>query len=704
MKDYQQQLHALALSGANNREIAAALGVELTADDMAVIDRARVVARLKRQTKKAEVPLTNAERQAKFKSKRHRIERRQPADMARRTALEADPAAWLKYYLAAHYPRPFGEPHLAIIRSAQTAIMQGASTIAVAPRGTGKTRVLWGMAVWAKFSGHRKMPAFVGYEHRAAREGLRGWAGELSAEGPLRDDYPEYCDPFTGGTHTARLKHLFWGDTGEPCGADMRTMDGMVILPGALGAMCSLSLQGSNRGLHVNLPGGGGVARPDLILLDDPQERERAGDAEYCRGIIEKIHTDLLSMAGPDIRLTCMVAGTIIKAGDVVAQLSDDPEFQAVRVSQITAWPTGWVDKASPVRQMWHEWNRERLDGLQEGDNGDRARQYYATHKAELTAGMAVSWEERYDRKTDPDAYYAAMWDYYRLGEDAFAAERQNAPIAQTASVYDLSAADIVSKASDRAALELPGWAKVTLASTDVNHYGLHSVIVGFGNDQTAAVLWYRRFDRGGEPIVPANAPEQVRRQLIFEALAEHGKELEGLGIRIDAWYIDGGYEMDVVGRFTASAARPNIACCLARGYGGMNYRPQSKGLIGKPREQCHAVQWQTCRGLAWNADYWKELAQRAWLGSVDSPGSISLFRGHHHDFAAQIVREKLLEKLQGKAGPVWRWQALPGWHDYGDALAQCYAGAAFAGIGTMSAGEPVKTSKPGRRKITVSL
>ena len=113
-------------------------------------------------------------------------------------------------------------------------------------------------------------------------------------------------------------------------------------------------------------------------------------------------------------------------------------------------------------------------------------------------------------------------------------------------------------------------------------------------------------------------------------------------------------------------------------------------------------TEWPIGRGLAYNADYWREISQRGWLGSVGAPGTCSIYAGHHRDFAEQCSREKLVEKLEGKAGMYWRWNSAPGKHDYGDALTMAYVAAAWQGIGT--SGPPKRRRYKERRKAKVPI
>jgi hypothetical protein len=123
-------------------------------------------------------------------------------------------------------------------------------------------------------------------------------------------------------------------------------------------------------------------------------------------------------------------------------------------------------------------------------------------------------------------------------------------------------------------------------------------------------------------------------------------------------------------------------------GRGAKAYKPYGKTAIqAQIREQCHGCMDQKegrrIRWVAWNSDYWKEVYQRAWLGEVGSPGSISIPTGDHSELAAQICNERLLGKGEVGGMMMWNWKRLPGRNDFGDAMAQSYALAAYVGIGT---------------------
>jgi len=691
------QLTSLALAGALDREIVVALGHPMTPAERATVDKARVLLKLRREQKRQRGPITDREKHNKANQRDRLIPFRDPdpAEVKRRAKLEKDPELWLRHYLPERFPLPFGPVHREIIKACLRGMQSGTSVTVAAPRGFGKTAILWGMALYGVMTGRCRFPVVIGWKQTAGAELLSQWIDALSDNDRLAAGYPCICDVFRESTASKRLQGLLRClDPEQRAGCDLRRGRGTVLLPEtrepATGrimpqaALAGASMNGSIKGLNVGLLDGESL-RPDMVMMDDPQDEATAASEALITKVIRKIDYGLRSLSGPQRRLTVMAAVTCVEVGDVSDHLLNRPGTDAIRCGQVLTWPAGWADKDSPTRAAWNEWNAARLEGLEQHDGGKAARVYYRTHKAALTAGMTVTWRHRYhvgdaERASDPDALFAAMWDFYDLGELAFMAERQNAPIKQGVTVYGLTAELIESRTDmGRAAFQVPPWGHVIIAATDINHYGLHSVMVAFGNDQSAAVIWYSRFDR---ITVPENAPSSEISRIVFEMLAAHGAEVDALPVKPGAWIIDGGYEHAAVQRYV-QGRRTTPQAVVARGFGFDRYRPWGKNLIGKAMEMCHRTQWPMGKGIAWQSDHWHEVSQRAWLGSIGAPGACSLFAGHHREFSEHVAAQRLAEKLEGKMGTVWRWLRQPGRNDWGDALAMAYMGAAVAGIGT---------------------
>jgi hypothetical protein len=694
----QNALASLAASGAPDRQIVAALGRKMTGEEKAIVDKARLVLRLKKsQAAQSPGRLSAAEKMRKARNRDRLKPYRTPDAKALklRARLEKHPDKWLSYYLPDRFPLPFGDVHRQIITSCVRAMTQGTSITVAAPRGFGKTAVLWGMALYGVMTGLCRFPVVIGWKASAGAELLDQWLSALSENERLREAYPCQCDIFAESVQSTRVKGMLRSlDPEQLAGSDVRKGRGCVILPdvqetgGRMMKHCALagaSMNGSIKGLNIGMITGESL-RPDIVLMDDPQDEETADSEKLVKKVVKKIDYGIRSLSGPRRRLTVMAEVTCVSLGDVSENLLTRPGTEAIKTGQITAWPAGWDADDSPSRAAWDEWNRVRLDGLGNLDGGRAARAYYREHKTTLAAGMAVSWIHRFHasdglRVGDPDAIYAAMWDFYDLGEFAFMAERQNMPLKEGVTVYSLQPGHITARAdNDRPAGIVPEWCRIVIAASDINpSYGLSTVIAGFGSDQRAAVLWYgvHRTDIGGDMT------EAQKKGAIMAALEAHGRELAVLSCRPARWIIDGGGSpLDTVITFAATSVRTcGLESLCAFGRAWRQVRPKAEDRRYEHafiRAESRARMW-----AIWNADYWKELAQRAWIGAVGAPGTCDLPKGNHRDFAEQICREPLAGKTEMAGTWVYLWHHLPGPHDYGDCMAMLFAMAAMAGIGT---------------------
>ena len=633
------------------------------------------------------------------------IDRGVPQDPKRRKRMEGDTGKWLRWYFPAAYFRPFNEAHKEIIAGAENAIKTGGDFGVAAPRGIGKSTLLWGVALKSAMTGRVLFPGYLPWSAKDRKGALRFWKNALCFNARLRADYPEYCDPFHASAGSSqKLLAVLWADTHEPCGAKLQVFDGTIVFPDGLGVIGGSTLKGNPRGLNHSCEDGR-VLRPDMLLIDDPQDRKTAKSEIMTEDAIKKIDADVAFMGEAGKKLPMLMACTITKIGDVADHYINRAGWDSLRVGLIKTWPDGWDDSDSECCQRCKEFGQIVESQEHKRDGGKIARAFYRQNKSVMTKGMAIIDDSIYDKaRKQPDAKYAALESYYLAGEEAFMAEYQNEPLEQGATIYTLTPQLICSRVSDRRAYEIPDWAVYVIVGTDINDYGLHSVATAFGNDFTSAVVWYKRYDNNGKPLVQKNMTETEKKRLIFEALVQHHKEVaalplqfKGTQIKPGLWVIDRPYPSpDVTHRFTNEYSKTlGVQIIPAWGVDYTKYRPYGKGMVGQPREMCHVWEWPTGRGLAWNVDYWREIAQRSWLGSVGAPGACSLFLGRHNEFAEHICRWKLIGKVDDpKLGTFWKWNTAPGWHDYGAAFYMCFIGAAFSGL--MTSG-PVKVQ---RRKV----
>jgi hypothetical protein len=716
------QLAALAQTNATNRAIESTLGRPMTADERGLVDRARLVRDLRRQQKRGEQKQSSAQRNRKLSDASHvlLIPALTPEQKRTRTRLEKDTADWLRHFFPGIYRHPFGAVHHEIIAASEYTITHAGRCVVAAPRGTGKSYVLAGVALKAMFCGRVRFPVVIPWDAKALKKTLSFWKKALCFNEELAALYPEFCAPFRAARGVSQRVGSFTDAEGTQYGAQLLISEGMIVLPSSRGVIGGATINGNPLGLHHTTDDGQGL-RPDLIFIDDPQDRETALSRYQIDATIELIDFDIAGMAGPDVAMPMLMACTVKKRGDVAEHYLDGGAWRAVRVGQIVTWPDKFDDKASPARAAWEAWDVVRLDGEQAKDGGKAERAYYRAHKATMTAGMSVSWDHRYvkestpDQPKQPDALYAAMADYYRMGHGAFMAERQNEPLEATAGQYELTVPTICHHTLDLPRLQLPTATTVFVGSCDINRAGLHWCLAGFDQSMTGHCPAYGKHPARGD-LWPENAPAQVMQVAIFTGLKALCDQIEAAAFRRgndpakpSLLFIDAGFESNTVHAF-CERARYSFKVVPSIGRAAHKYRWAAATLVGRPFDGGH-MQRPAARAYPYcmfNADKWREIAQRAFLGVAGQPGGFTLHAvddpHKHAAFAEHVSAEKLTNKYESDAGWRWEYQHAPGSHwDWGDALTGCWVAAAACGlsIGGESFGAVKRTT--GKCSVVIS-
>ncbi len=579
----------------------------------------------------------------------------------------------------------------------QTVCVEGGRYAFASPRGDGKTSRVEAAIIWAALYGHRRCIVIVGADLGAANEIAESIKLELRTNERLRADFPVPCWAAAMSDDTA-LKAKSWTWDKQRLGMVWdRHRITLPLLAGADGSGCVIvprGITGRLRGMRLKV--GSKAVRPDLYAIDDPSTDESAASPSQNDTREKLVLGALMGSGGPNKTTAAFMPCTVICHDDLASRFLDHkkhPDWQGRKRSLVTQWPDA-------QETLWKQYFTLRRD-----ESHDAANEFYKDNREAMDAGAKLDWPDRLTKGVELSALQHAENLLCDLGRDVFAAEYQNEPFEEKPSIYNLTAELVSSRVhSGRGHLNLPDEARVLIAATDINLYGLHTVATAFSNDHTGWVSWYGRHDGGGRGIVEPNCPERQAKQQVFAALSRHAQEIlslrfikSGQGVRPGLWIIDAGFFPDVVKRFIEGPARTiGVQTMAARGYAGDRYRPQNKTTIGAPREGCHLAEGTvTGRFLAWHADYWREVSQRGWLAEPNAPGSLSLFEGRHTDFAQQVTREKLIDKLKARDGSfVWRWHSAPGRHDYGDCVSMTYAGAAWSGIGTTGEAPAVRKRK----------
>jgi hypothetical protein len=609
---------------------------------------------------------------------------------ASRTRLEKNLPRWLKHHGGEAFDRPWGDAHRRVLGKILRAVNTGGLFALAMPRGHGKSTILKWVTAYVLLTGRRKYVVVIAATAELAQAIIDFIRQQITESETLHDHYPHvttYARATDGKAIKARYQLRADGKTSGIMWSKTTLVFPEVVAPdgqpyASNGAILEAhGLTGAIRGKWKDSKTGK-VLRPDFVILDDPQDRSSAESPTQC-AMRERIITgDVLGLAGPRKRISAVMPCTIIRKGDLADRFlshSLHPEWQGDVCRLVETWPDA-------QDTLWTEYADIYKRETSEGRGFGAATDFYNKNRMAMDAGAMVSWESRV-RDDEISALQTAENLLLEAGPQ-FWAEYQNKPIdpLSESTPYIITPGIVAGRIERRNAHERPAWVTTVIASTDVNpSYALSTVVLGFGQDQTCAVLWYGLHKLN----IPGGAPAPILMRDLYQHLALHGRELASMPSRPERWAIDaGGENFDVVIRYTAESSRLcGIPAIGFTGRGTKNYKPYGRTLDGPPREQCHRCldnkDGRIIRWVAWHTDYWREIMQRAWLGEMGAPGTCSLPKGHHAEFAEQICAEKLVGKGDVGGIMMWNWHTVPGKHDFGDAMAQGYVTAAFDGIGT---------------------
>ena len=614
-------------------------------------------------------------------------------DLPRRRRYERNCARWLRYYCAGAYPMAFGDVHQEIIDGVLHAAKTGGRYVVAAPRGTGKSTVVNGVVFFLLVTGVVRFPVVVPWKNKDAKRALNFWLNCLSWNGRIAADYPEYCVPFVAGKGSSqKVKTIGWKHTGETAGAQVTLSEGIIILPDALGVLGSASMNGSPRGLQFTADNGQ-VWRPDLIIPDDPSDKDTARSVSQTGYNIEFLEEDVLGMGGPDRKIAACMTCTRITTTDTASHYlgEDAPDWIATSMGQITAWPKDWKDRDSETHALWDEWNQIRLEALRDKDPGRSPRGFYRKHKKAMIKGMAVSWRHRYDKeRQQPDAFYAAMEDFYTMGEKAFMQERQNEPQDAVSQLYSLSV-ETVSSATNGLARRAPQEQGMYItAGIDINIgrevSKLSWAVASITWDLATAAVDYGQFPEGNARLWSEDTGVTAE-QAVAAGIRHVVNQLSRQYPDMFRLCVDGNFATDTVYR-TCEALNASLPFDVipARGVGSRQYHVPEYATkrLRKRADQCHILR-QFKRGLSlwFNSHHWHKHQQMGFMMAPLTAGSVSLFGTDKHTiFAQQVCSDRLVGIAQRDDGrEVHEWnhdRSMP--NDMSDALTMAIVAAAVEG------------------------
>lgn len=629
-----------------------------------------------------------------------------PANATRRAACERDAELFLKTYFPGTFTLPFSNDHRRVISAGQTAVLLGGLFAFAMARGSGKTSICEGLAVWALVYGHRSFIALIGSDAGHAQQMLESIKTELECNELLEADFPEVCTPIV------KLEGIANRCKGQLCQGERTLVTwtrGTIILPTIAGSKASgailkcCGITGRIRGLKHKRADGSPI-RPDLVIADDPQTDESAHSESQSESRERILAGAVLGLAGPGKQISGLMPCTVIARGDMADRILDrtlHPEWHGERCRLLYELP-GNTD-------LWAQYAELRAESMRGGGQGEQATEFYRQHRAEMDAGAVVGWPERY-RPDELSAVQHAM-NLLQTDELAFWAEYQNDPRSPAASDHELTAEAVAALANGMARGLVPIWATRLTAFVDVQRSLLYWAVCAWADDFTGQVIAYGAWPpqrrayfalRDARPtlqsVTPAGGMEaQLRAGLdavAGELLGREWKREGGATARIAQALVDAnwGESTDAVYEFCRRS--PHAALLVpshGKGIGASSPPLTDRKTKPKPGERL-GTNWflplpakRAKQHALFDANWWKSFVAARCQVPAGGRGRLELFGkpADHRLFADHLTAERgelVTHEKSGRQVVEWRMRGVGRDNHWLDCVVGCAVGASILG------------------------
>ena len=628
-----------------------------------------------------------------------------PQDAARRASCEKNFRLFCEIYFPQTFYLAWSSDHLTAIAKIERAVLSGGLFAFAMPRGSGKTQLVRVAAIWAIVFGHRDYVSIIGADNDAAVQILDGIKTEFEANERLGEDFPEICvavrkiagiaNRANGQTYRGERTHIEWSSD-------------RVVLPtisgskasGAVIGVCGIT--GRIRGQFYVRPDGV-VARPKLVLIDDPQTDESAHSDSQCATRLRNVKGAVMGLGGPDVKMTVFMPCTVIREGDMAEQILDrkkHPEWQGERTKLVHAWPRN--------QRLWRKYAELRAADFETGES--KATEFYLANREKMDAGAVMAWAERKYEDEVSAVQYA--WNRrLEYGEGGFFAEFQNEPMKPDDGAAVLKPDHVMNRINGRPRGEVPLRCQYLTAFCDLHKEVIYWLVCAWQDDFTGYVVDY------------GTHPEQRQAHFVQGDIARRGRSMGRLyrGKGPDAamlaglencvrmllereWPQAGGGGLLRIGKLLVdSGYRDDIVAAVEHKVGGV--MEASKGLgITAGRKPISAYQkrpgqklgthWyrpsvrrtQEFRHVMIDTNFWKTFVTNHLAEPPGDPGALTIFGSdpqEHRLLAEHIARSETYTTTHGLGRAVNEWKPRVGRPDnhWFDCLVGCAVGASVLNI-----------------------
>jgi hypothetical protein len=638
-------------------------------------------------------------------------------------------------FLPTYFPDVFYQPFTVDRREMIDAIIHaarfGGDQAVAGPRADGKTRSAIFCALALVLAGHVTFPMIISKSGpRAARElkNLKqGIEGTIRDQTPFALDFPEICEPIQKLDRWASKARQ---QTAYGVFTEMEWGEECIIFPTISTALlrangwhddidsaargqivASLGIEGPIRGYSVR------NRRPDVVLLDDIDDRESARSEMQTETREKIIEEDIGGLAGPDKTVARVMLCTLINQTCIAAKFTDrkqKPSWRGQRHRLLLEKPKN--------ESYWEEYIRLRKERDENDPDARVAHRHYLAHRAEMDAGAIVTNPYRFDSRLLPDGEpveVSALQACYNLvadrGWEHFNTEYQNDPPEESGRVESGITPQLVRKQiSGFACGVIPEGCTVLVHACDVGKTkGFHWVVRAYKQDGTVYTIDYGIMDVIGAKY----GSDEGLDRAIFAAVKRREEEFRAAGygfsngatISDPVSIYDSRYRTDAVMR---AVKELGMGVYAIKGIGQSagaairgKYRPCTQATATRKPGRGERFYYDRDNdfklwALHADTDYWKAWEHDRWMTARDKPGCAFLWgtedtSEHQHDqYAKHICSEvETEEEHKGVMRRVWIPKSKE--MDWLDASYYADVGAAMKGVRVLAAGESQKAIKP---------
>lgn len=318
-----------------------------------------------------------------------------------------------RFYLAHHFTDALAPLHHDLMNDIQETVdsPDEAKLLEIIFRGAGKTTItLTGLPLWAICFLKRHFIVVISDSESMAVEKAVTIKHELETNERIKEDFGDLV--------------------GKKNWADGEFVTANLVKVLALGS--SMNIRGRK---YIQW-------RPDLIILDDIENKKEVRSPTQRRQLLEWWRDDVLKAGSSDAKY--IIIGTYLSYDCALLEMAKSPVFWRRRnVPAINRREDGSFSYATN-RALWDEWE-DRINNLSDPEREAHALAFYKEHEAEMLEGVSVAWPARHsyydlmlkrlegaasfnteylNEPNDPDSRffnwktYRKMWNYEGRGEE----------------------------------------------------------------------------------------------------------------------------------------------------------------------------------------------------------------------------------------------------------------------------------------------